>query len=214
MMDTAVTPAPPCRPTSRLVALIALAAATLGVVLSGCGGDDKPATMVGYALQPPTVVKDLSLPDATSGSPFAYQAPAGEVIIAYFGYTNCPDVCPVSLAAAVQALNALTEEEREKVRLIFISVDPERDTLERLKEYTAYFHPGMVGATGTAGEIAALAKAYGAGYVRQPARPDGSYAVDHTTRTYVVAPDGRLADTLELNAPAEKYLATVRGLLK
>lgn len=138
----------------------------------------------------------------------------GKVLLIYFGYTNCPDVCPVSLAAAVQALNALTAEEREKVRLIFISVDPERDTLERLKEYTAYFHPGMVGATGTAEEIAALAKAYGAGYVRQPARPDGSYAVDHTTRTYVVAPDGRLADTLELNAPAEKYLATVRGLLK
>jgi protein SCO1/2 len=138
----------------------------------------------------------------------------GKVLLIYFGYTHCPDVCPASLAAGAQALNTLTAEERAKVRLIMVSVDPERDTPERLKEYAAYFHPEMIGATGSAEEIAAVAQSFGAGYVRQPARPDGSYAVDHTTRTYFVAPDGRLAVSLELNAPAEQYLETVRGLLR
>ena len=138
----------------------------------------------------------------------------GKVLLIYFGYTQCPDVCPASLAAGAQTLNALTAEERMKVRLIMVSVDPERDTPARLKEYAAYFHPEMVGVTGSTEEIAAVAQSFGAGYMRQPARPDGSYAVDHTTRTYVVAPDGKLAVSLELNAPAEKYLETVRGLMR
>jgi len=138
----------------------------------------------------------------------------GKVLLIYFGYTHCPDVCPASLAAAAQALNTMSPEERTKVRLIMVSVDPERDTPARLKEYAAYFHPEMIGVTGSTEEIAAVAKSFGAGYLRQPARPDGSYAVDHTTRTYVVAPDGRLAVSLELSTPAEKYLEAVRGLMK
>lgn len=150
----------------------------------------------------------------SADGPVDTRALRGRVLLIYFGYTHCPDVCPASLAAAAQALNTLSPEERAKVRLIMVSVDPERDTPARLKEYAAYFHPEMIGLTGSTEEIAAVAKSFGAGYVRQPARADGSYAVDHTTRTYVVAPDGRLATALELNAPAEKYLETVRGLLK
>jgi len=138
----------------------------------------------------------------------------GKVLLIYFGYTQCPDVCPASLAAGAQALNALSAEERMKVRLIMVSVDPERDTLGRLKEYAAYFHPEMIGTTGTTEEVAAVAKSFGAGYIRQPTRPDGGYAVDHTTRTYVVGPDGRLAASLDLGTPAEKFVVTVRALLK
>lgn len=150
----------------------------------------------------------------SADGPVDTRALRGKVLLIYFGYSHCPDVCPASLAAAAQALNALSADERAKVRLIMVSVDPERDTPARLKEYAAYFHPEMIGVTGTPEEIAAVARSFGAGYVRQPAQPDGSYAVDHTTRTYVVAPDGRLAASLELNAPAEKYQETVRGLLK
>jgi protein SCO1/2 len=150
----------------------------------------------------------------SADGPVDTRALRGKVLLVYFGYTHCPDVCPASLAAAAQALHTLSAEERPKVRLIMVSVDPERDTPARLKEYAAYFHPEMIGVTGTPEEIAAAARSFGAGYIRQPARPDGSYAVDHTTRTYVVAPDGRLAASLELNAPADKYLETVRGLLK
>lgn len=150
----------------------------------------------------------------SAGGPVALQDFRGKLVLVYFGYTYCPDICPTALAATAEGLKLLTPEELARVAVIFISVDPERDTPERLKEYTAYFHPEMLGVTGSAEEIAAVAKAFGAGYIRQPARPDGSYAVDHTTRTYAVAPDGKLAVALELNAPAEKYLETVRGLLR
>lgn len=138
----------------------------------------------------------------------------GKVLLISFGYTHCPDVCPASLAAAAQALNALGAAEREKVRLIMVSVDPERDTPQRLAEYAAYFHPEMIAVTGSREEIDAVVRAYGAGYVRQPAGADGSYAVDHTTRTYVVAPDGRLVAQLELGTSVEKYVETVRGLMQ
>ena len=117
------------------------------------------------------------------------------------------------LASGGQALKALSSEERSRVKLIMISVDPQRDTFKHLKEYTAFFHPEMIGATGTVEEIATLARAYGAGYMLQPKRADGSYAVDHTTSTYVVGPDGKLASVLELGAPTDKVVAAVRKLL-
>ncbi len=137
----------------------------------------------------------------------------GEAMLVYFGYTNCPDVCPASLAAGGQALNALTPDERKQVKLIMVSVDPERDSVKHLKEYTAFFHGEMSGVTGTTAEIASLAKAFGAGYIKQSAKADGSYAVDHTVSTYVVDRDGKLAAVLDLGVTTDKLVATVRKLL-
>lgn len=137
----------------------------------------------------------------------------GKVMLVYFGYTHCPDICPASLAAGGQALKALTADERSHVRLFMVSVDPERDSLKHLKEYTAFFHPEMVGVTGSAAEIAKLAQAFGAGYHRQPAAADGSYAVDHTTATYVVDRDGRLSAVLALGESTDKIVSTIRKLL-
>ena len=97
--------------------------------------------------------------------------------------------------------------------MIMVSVDPERDTPAKLKEYVAYFHPAMVGAVGTAAETAAIAKSYGVGYVRQATRSDGGYAVDHSSVTYVIGPDGKLVDMLPLGVTTDKVVATVRKLL-
>ena len=137
----------------------------------------------------------------------------GKVLLIYFGYTNCPDVCPASLAAGGQALNALTPAEQAKVRLMMVSVDPGRDTVQHLKEYTAFFHPQMAGITGSTAEIAELAKAFGAGYIKQPANADGSYAIDHTVSTYVVDREGRLVAVLDIGTPTDKLVATVRKYL-
>jgi protein SCO1/2 len=137
----------------------------------------------------------------------------GNVLLIYFGYVNCPDICPVSMAAGAAALNALTPAEREKTRMIMVSVDPERDTPAKLKDYVAYFHPAMIGAVGTSAETAAIARSFGAGYQRQPTRPDGTYAVDHSSQTYVVGPDGKLMELLPLGIPTDKVVAAVRKLL-
>jgi len=149
----------------------------------------------------------------SANGPVDSKALRGQVLLVYFGYTHCPDICPASLASGGQALKALSDAERSKVRLIMISVDPERDSLARLKEYTAFFHPEMIGATGTVEQIATLAKSFGAGYIRQPSAADGSYAVDHTTSTYVLGPNGKLAAVLEHGASTDKVVSAIRKLL-
>ena len=145
--------------------------------------------------------------------PVSLQDLRGKVVLIHFGYTNCPDVCPVSVAATSQALAAMTPAELDRVVALFISVDPERDSLERLREYTAYFHPNLVGLAGTPEETAAVAKRYGAIYIKRPANPDGGYAGDHSVATYLVASSGRLQAILPYGAAAEDLLSAVRKLL-
>lgn len=117
------------------------------------------------------------------------------------------------LAAGEALLAQLKLGHRAQVKLIMISVDPARDDVKHLKEYTTFFHPEMIGATGTPDEIATLARAFGAGYMKQAARPDGTYAVDHTTATYLVGPDGRLARVLDFNAKIDDIVSAIRKLL-
>jgi len=137
----------------------------------------------------------------------------GKVVLVYFGYTYCPDICPTALTATAQALNSLTPAELAKVQTLFISVDPERDTPDRLKEYAPFFHPSIIGITGTAAQIEDVARRYGASYARQQIAGAANYVVDHTSLTYVVAPDGRLVGTLPHAAPPEKVVAEVRKWL-
>jgi protein SCO1/2 len=149
----------------------------------------------------------------SAAGPVDTRALRGNVLLIYFGYVNCPDICPVSMAAGAAALNVLTPAERAKTRMIMISVDPERDTPAKLKEYVAYFHPAMIGAVGTAAETATIAKSFGVGYLRQPTRPDGGYAVDHSSQTFVIGPDGKLMELLPLGVDTDKVVAALRKLL-
>lgn len=149
----------------------------------------------------------------TAHGPLDSQSLRGNVLLVYFGYTNCPDIWPSTLATAARTMHLLKPEERARTRLIIVSVDPGRDTPERLKEYAAYFHPAMIGATGTAEEIAVAARTFGVSYALQPPRPDGGYAVDHSAAAYLVAPDGQLAGTQAFATSPEKLAAAVRKLL-
>jgi protein SCO1/2 len=154
---------------------------------------------------------DFVLQSATG--PFDTRVQRGKVLVMFFGYTHCPDICPTNLGVGAQALKQLSPEERARVRLIFVSVDPERDTPKALAEYAAFFHPEMIGVTGTPAEIASVAKSYGAGYIRQPDRPDGGYFVDHTAYTYIIDPKGKLATVLDMNSPVDAVLKAVRSVL-
>ena len=137
----------------------------------------------------------------------------GKVVLLYFGYTFCPDVCPTSLVLVAQALGALSPEERQNVRAYFISVDPERDTPEVMRAYAPFFHPAIIGLTGSPQEIAAVSRLYGARYMKQKSVDGAPYAVDHSSYTYVIGPDGKLAGRLPHAAPSSDIVALIRARL-
>lgn len=139
----------------------------------------------------------------------------GKLVLVYFGYTFCPDVCPTSLAATAEGLKLLTPEELGKVAMIFVSVDPKRDTPERLKEYAEFFHPAIVGATGTPEVIAEIAKRYGVFYAEQKvATAGGGYVVDHSSDTFVIAPDGQLVAKIAHATPPDQVAVAIRKHLQ
>ena len=137
----------------------------------------------------------------------------GKVVLLYFGYTMCPDVCPTSLAATARALDLLDGKELARTRVLFVTVDPERDSLEKLAQYTPFFHPAIVGLTGTPQDIARVAKRYGAAYARHDTGSAGGYAVDHSAFTYVIAPDGTLAATLPHGTAPPEVARAIRAAM-
>lgn len=138
----------------------------------------------------------------------------GKVVLVYFGYTWCPDICPLNLSYLTLALNELEPEERERVQVLFISVDPERDTPERLREYTAYFAPDFLGLTGTPEQLAEAAGLYGAAYRRgEEGSSAMGYSVDHSAYTYLLDPSGRLTQTLDHATPPEDIVTAIRSQL-
>ncbi|MGZ5870897.1 MAG: SCO family protein [Bradyrhizobium sp.] len=112
----------------------------------------------------------------------------GKVMIVYFGYTFCPDVCPADLMAITQALDALGPAAKD-IQPVFITIDPERDT-KVLADYVAAFHHSLIGLTGSPEEIRTVANAYKAFYAKVPGEPGGEYSIDHTGVIYLMGRNG------------------------
>ncbi len=146
--------------------------------------------------------------------PVALKDYRGKVVLIYFGYTMCPDICPTSLSMMAGALAQLKPEQLQQVQGLFISVDPQRDTLQRLDEYTRYFHPAIKGLTDKPERIAELAKRYGAVYQKVVLQSATDYVVDHSSETYVVDPQGRLVERLPHGTLPEQILAAIRKYLQ
>ncbi|MDX1541612.1 MAG: SCO family protein [Geminicoccaceae bacterium] len=117
----------------------------------------------------------------------------GEWMLVYFGYTFCPDVCPMTLANMTLALEELPEHLAERITPVFITVDPQRDTVEQLKEYAPLFHDRLVALTGTDAEIKAAARAYKVYFGKAADSGDGEddYLMDHSGFVYLMDPDGK-----------------------
>jgi protein SCO1/2 len=138
----------------------------------------------------------------------------GKVVLLYFGYTSCPDVCPTNLTQLAAAMPLLTPRERKRTQVIFISVDPERDTPTKLASYAHFFDKSFIGITGTPQQVARVARAYGVTYKKVPYQGAMGYLVDHSSLTYVIDPKGRLRETLP-HAPArEQVVLSIRHWLQ
>lgn len=174
--------------------LLALSVSTAGAAaIGGKGGD--------FTLNSPD--GPLSLSDLR-----------GKVVLIFFGYTSCPDVCPVSLARIDACFSAMNENELERVRALFITLDPERDTTERLEKYTSYFHSNIIGLRDDAAAIDAVTDQYGVEYSRNEMTDSAlGYSISHPTDILLLDADGQVVDVIPHDVKSKQLLARIRDLL-
>lgn len=139
----------------------------------------------------------------------------GKAVLIFFGYTSCPDVCPISLARINACFSNLSEEELDRVQALFITLDPNRDTAETLEKYTSYFHPKIIGLRGEVEDIDAVTARYGISYSKDP-MPDSAlgYSISHPTDILLLDGSGQIVETIPHDAKSGDLLARIRSLLK
>lgn len=196
----------------RLLAAVGLALLLAGgIALYGLASAGPPE-LHGTSVDPPLEVSaDLVL--ASADGPVRLDDFQGQIVVLFFGYTSCPDVCPLTLQRAARALELLGPE-ADEVRVVFVSVDPERDTPARAAEYTSAFGPRVTGLSGTPEQIRAAAAAFGIYHARGEPSSEGGYLVDHTVRTLVLDRDGALRLIWPDDVSAEAMAADLRYLLR
>jgi protein SCO1 len=176
----------------RRVALACLAAAA-SVGLPGCdriAGLGSAPTFRSTDITGATFARSLELPDV-DGRTRTLADFAGKVTVVFFGYTQCPDVCPTTLAEMAQVRKALGAD-GDRLQTVFITVDPERDTPEILKAYVSNFGPGVTALRGTPEQTAAVAKEFKVFYAKSAGKTPGSYTMDHSAASFVFDPTGRV----------------------
>lgn len=130
----------------------------------------------------------------------------GKVVLLVFGYTHCPDVCPTSLQILAEAFDQLEPEQQQQVRAVFVSLDPARDGHDQLRDYARYFHPNIIGVTGTQTEVEQLAANIGV-HFRKHQQQGGEYSVDHSSLMFAIDPQGYKLKALVSHAVPPDYIA-------
>lgn len=172
------------------------------------------APQPGSAKQP---YRDFTL--YSQGEPVHLHDFDGKLVLLLFGYTSCPDVCPLTLNKLATLLRDLGEQYSKQVQVLFVSVDPQRDSADKLFQYTQYFHPSIIGLTGTKQQIDKVVKLYAADYKKVEAvgkktgAAEAGYAIDHTASIYVIGKDGIWSGLLPSSASVAQWLETVKPLL-
>ena len=177
-----------------VVAVVAtVAVGLLGVVVArSLFGTVTPHLYSGTVLQQSEPAPSMDGLRFVSGEPVDVAAFADELVLVYFGYTNCPDICPTTLSSAATAIDQLSSDQQDKVRLLMVTVDPERDLPAELEEYVEFFHPEFDGATGDLDAVTRVASLYGVFYEHGEGSIEEGYVVDHTATLMAIGPDGAL----------------------
>lgn len=166
----------------------------------------------GSVIDPPLPAAEISLTDQ-NGNPFRLSDYRGKVVLLFFGYTYCPDVCPATMAELRAARALLKPEQADRVQVVFITVDPGRDTPASIQEYVSRFDPTFLGLSGTEDQLSAVWQAYGV--FREIEQTDaGGYLVAHTSRVYVVDVNGNLSLSFAFGTPPNDVANDLRILLK
>ena len=183
----------------------------LGAVLTGCS-ENKPS-FVSVDVTGADYARDISLTDH-NGQPRTLKDFAGKIVVVFFGYTQCPDVCPTTMAELVEIRKALGAD-GARVQALFVTVDPERDTPEVLKAYMTNFDPSFLALRPSSPEqLAALAKDFKVYYKKVEGRTPTSYTMDHSAGSYVFDTKGKLRLFTRYGSGAAALAGDLRQLLK
>ena len=188
-----------------------LGATTLSAASFLVGCKPKSIAFEGVDITGAAYAKDFPLPDA-HGQPRSIQQFAGNVVVVFFGYTQCPDVCPTTLQELVEA-KALLGAQGERLQGIFVSLDPDRDTPEVLRAYAEAFDPHMVALTGSVAQITAVAKDFKVFFKKVEGKQPGSYTLDHSAGIYMYDPQGQLRAYHRYGQGAQALAKDAKALL-
>lgn len=150
--------------------------------------DNELRQLGGVILQTPRRFSDFKLIDQR-GRPFPRERFEGRWTLIFFGYTQCPDICPTTLATLDRLMDVIDESERQKLQVVFLSLDPERDTPPKLADYLAYFNEEFIGLTGSAFQVESLATQLGVVFSKSAAK-NSPYQIDHSTNLVLLNPRG------------------------
>ncbi len=192
----------------KLLAGLAIAFLALGVLSASLylwAGRENGASTGSIAIGGPFVLT------GSDGKPFSSESLKGKPYLVFFGFTHCPEICPTTLYDLTQDMQELGPE-ADKLRIVFISVDPERDTPDLIKTYLSNFDSRIIGLTGTAEEIAETARKFKAFYKKVPTS-DGGYTMDHQVTIYMMDGKGRFALASNYQENQEIRLAKLKRLI-
>ncbi len=199
--------------TRRFLSTLAMAtlAALLPVALSACDAA-KPSAYKAIDITGAEYAQDLGLAD-TEGRVRHIAEFKGKLVVVFFGFTQCPDVCPTTMLELAEVKKALGAD-GDKVQGVFVSIDPERDTPEVLKAYVANFSPDFIALHGSLDETKAIAKRFKVFYAKVPGKTEGSYTMDHTAGSYVFDTQGKVRLFTRYGSGAEALKHDLQLLLK
>jgi len=182
------------------------------LVIAGVGVFSRPYALHGSPIDPPSPAADFALNDQ-DGHPFRLSDQKGDVVLVFFGYTHCPDVCPTTLAQFKLTRDQLGSQ-ADRVRFVFITVDPERDTPARMREFLDTLDPTIVGLSGSEADLTPVWHDYGVYRQKQPGGSAEDYSMDHSTQVYLVDTRGNLRLTYSQGFAAQDLAQDIRYLLQ
>jgi protein SCO1 len=182
----------------------------LSLLLAACGEQKLPSPFKASDVSAKYAQADFKLNDA-AGKPVTLADFRGKVVVLFFGYTHCPQICPTTLADLAQVMGMLGKD-ADRVQVLFVTLDPERDTRQLLAQYPPAFYPTFKGLSGDSMATAQAAQAFGVVYQKQPNK-NGGYDLDHSAGTYLIAPGGRPVLLSPYGQRAELLVQDIRLLL-
>ena len=204
--------------TKTLLALGLLLVAVLGGFVYKLHRAQADPEIAALVYPTPKLLPEFSLTSHT-GETFSRDQLLGQWSIVFFGYTFCPDICPTTMATLSAIMKDVPPDVANKVQVVFVSVDPERDTPERLAAYVPFYHPDFIGTTGTDEQLQVISMAVGAVYLKMPMGDD--YQMQHTGRIFIIDPmarrfgifadDNNVPGTLDANQIRQDIISIVRS---